>query len=88
MAITPLIMSDSDSPFDVFRRAVGIAGSQAKFAKGVGCTQGNISQLLRNRRELPAQFVLKAEAETGVSRHELRPDLYPRENGAIEGLRP
>ncbi|MCZ4340156.1 YdaS family helix-turn-helix protein [Sphingomonadaceae bacterium G21617-S1] len=25
---------------------------------------------------LPAEYVLLAERETGVSRHELRPDLY------------
>lgn len=25
----------------------------------------------------PAEYVLKIEAATGVSRHELRPDLYP-----------
>ena len=27
--------------------------------------------------ELPGEFVLSIERETGVSRHELRPDLYP-----------
>ena len=29
--------------------------------------------------EVPAKRVLKIEKITGVSRHELRPDLYPRE---------
>ncbi len=28
---------------------------------------------------MPAEFVLKAEAATGVSRHDLRPDIYPVE---------
>ena len=27
---------------------------------------------------LPAEHVLKVEAATGVPRHDLRPDLYPR----------
>lgn len=30
-------------------------------------------------RRVPAEFVLKVEALTGVSRHELRPDIYPIE---------
>lgn len=29
---------------------------------------------------VPAERVLKVEAATGVSRHELRPDLYPRDD--------
>jgi DNA-binding transcriptional regulator YdaS (Cro superfamily) len=29
--------------------------------------------------EVPAKRVLKIEKITGISRHELRPDLYPRE---------
>ena len=87
MAITPPIMSETESPFAAFKRAVRVAGSQAKFAKAVGCTQGNISQLLLKQSDLPAQFVLKAEAVTGVSRYDLRPDLYPREAGQLEGLR-
>ena len=30
--------------------------------------------------EVPAKRVLKIEKFTGVSRHDLRPDLYPREH--------
>lgn len=66
------------SPPDAFADAVNRAGGQTDFAKLVGCTQGNIWQLLKKRSPLPAQYVLKAEAGTGVSRHDLRPDLYPR----------
>ena len=28
---------------------------------------------------MPAEYVLRTEAATGVSRHDLRPDIYPRE---------
>lgn len=28
---------------------------------------------------MPAEYVRIAEAATGVSRHDLRPDIYPRE---------
>jgi len=31
---------------------------------------------------VPAERVLDVERATGVSRHELRPDLYPREDEA------
>ena len=34
---------------------------------------------------IPADRVLDIEAVTGVSRHELRPDIYPREKGRARG---
>lgn len=66
------------SPLDAFRLAVRRAGGQLRFAKLVGCTQGAISQRLSSGKPLSARFVLRAEEGTGVSRHDLRPDLYPR----------
>lgn len=33
----------------------------------------------RRRGRIPAERVLQVERVTGVSRHILRPDLYPRE---------
>jgi DNA-binding transcriptional regulator YdaS (Cro superfamily) len=47
-------------------------------AKICGCTPGNINQLVQKKSELPAEYVLAVEAATGVPRHDLRPDLYPR----------
>jgi DNA-binding transcriptional regulator YdaS (Cro superfamily) len=67
------------SPCDSFACAVRLAGGQVAFAALVGCTQSNISRLLTAKRQLPGRYVLKAEAGTGVSRHDLRPDLYPHE---------
>lgn len=34
------------------------------------------------KRPLPPEHVLKVEAATGISRHELRPDIYPPEEQA------
>lgn len=62
-----------------FRRSVGLAETQKAFGLMVGTTQQNVSELLRKGRLLPMRYVEKAEAGTGVSRHELRPDLYPPE---------
>ena len=60
------------------QRAVELAGSQTALAAICVCTQGNIWQILNDdRRKLPAEYVLRIEAATGVSRHDLRPDLYP-----------
>jgi len=64
-------------PVEAFREAVRIAGSQTAFARIVGCTQGNISQLLKFGRLLPPGYVVAVEAATGISRHQLRPDIYP-----------
>lgn len=70
-------MANDMSPFAAFEHAVVTAGGQSAFARMVGCTPGNISQLLKKRSNLPGRFVLIAERKTGVSRSLLRPDLYP-----------
>jgi DNA-binding transcriptional regulator YdaS (Cro superfamily) len=57
-------------------------GNQSRFAAAIGTSQQLVSYWIRNGKELPAEFVLKTEAETGISRHDLRPDLYPREDAA------
>lgn len=63
--------------FAAFQAAVAKAEGQTAFANICRCTQGNISQLLRNRSLLPERLVLRAEAGTGIARHDLRPDIYP-----------
>jgi DNA-binding transcriptional regulator YdaS (Cro superfamily) len=66
------------TPFEAFDLAVTRAGGQSALARICGCTPGNINQLLQAKRDLPAEYVLAVEAATDVSRHDLRPDLYPR----------
>ncbi len=43
------------------------------------------SQAVGQWKRVPAERVLDVEAITGVSRHDLRPDLYPREQVKIGG---
>lgn len=62
--------------------AVSAAGSQARLAVVCGCTTPNIWQLVQRGRPLPAEYVLRVEAATGVSRHRLRPDIYPADEAA------
>lgn len=56
-------------------RAVANVGGQAKFARLIGVTAQAVSQW----DEVPPLRVLAVERVSGVSRHELRPDLYPLE---------
>lgn len=70
-------MARKRTPFDAFADAVKKAGGQTALAAICGCTQGNIWQLLKKGSPLPAQYVLAVETATGISRHELRPDIYP-----------
>ncbi|MCC6196770.1 MAG: helix-turn-helix domain-containing protein [Burkholderiales bacterium] len=58
-------------------RAVQLAGGQTELARMLGVTQGMVWQWANGRRQVAAERVLAIEAATGVSRHDLRPDIYP-----------
>lgn len=53
-------------------KAIQKAGGVAAFAKALGVSSQNISQW----RRCPPGRCLEVEALTGVSRHDLRPDIY------------
>lgn len=53
--------------------------NQSMFARAIGTSQQLVSYWLKNGRPLPGEYVLKAEAAGFGSRHDLRPDLYPRD---------
>lgn len=63
---------DDKSPLE---RAKERVGGQAALAKLIGVTAQAISQW----EEVPPLRVLDVERASGVSRSELRPDLYPVE---------
>lgn len=58
--------------------------SQTEFARRINVSQGMVWQWLNKRRRVSAEQVLSIESATDgkVSRHDLRPDLYPRDNTA------
>jgi DNA-binding transcriptional regulator YdaS (Cro superfamily) len=68
-------MSDKS---EALERAVKNAGGQAEFARLIGVTAQAVSQW----DKVPPLRVLAVENVSGVSRHELRPDLYPLEDEA------
>jgi DNA-binding transcriptional regulator YdaS (Cro superfamily) len=65
---------------EALKRACGLAGGQKPLAERIGTTQSQVWYWLeRSKKGVPAEFVLPIERETGVSRSELRPDLWPAE---------
>jgi DNA-binding transcriptional regulator YdaS (Cro superfamily) len=58
------------------KSAVEVLGSQTNLAKKLGCTPQNVQHMC-STGHVPGKHVLRIEAETGISRSLLRPDLYP-----------
>ena len=55
-----------------------VDNSQSRLARICGVSQPTVwGWINRGRGILPAEYVLAVERETGVSRHLLRPDVYP-----------
>ena len=55
--------------------------SQVAVARAVGVSPQAVSEILRRGKRVPAEWCLALETATGgaVTRHDLRPDLYPPE---------
>jgi DNA-binding transcriptional regulator YdaS (Cro superfamily) len=60
----------------LLRKAIKDAGSQAKLAARIGCGQQTLSDLLNGKRRMSGDMAVLIEAGTGISRHQLRPDLF------------
>lgn len=65
------------------QRAAELAGGQSALARKLGCTSQAVSKMCSTGR-VPAERVLAVESAVSgaVTRHELRPDLYPLEQPA------
>lgn len=61
-------------------RAIDKAGSQAELARVCAVSSTAVWKWVRTAKRVPAEYALAIESATGVSRHELRPDIYPIEN--------
>lgn len=64
---------------EALRRAINILGSQQRAAEIVGVKQPSISWMARHGAKVPAEWCIPLEKATAarVTRHDLRPDLYP-----------
>ena len=67
------------TPFESLKQAVTNAGGQSGLARICGVAQPTVWKWLQSAKRLPAEYVLRIEQATGVSRHHLRPDIYPVE---------
>lgn len=66
--------------FEALIRVFECYGStQEAVAEALGVSQSTVSRMLSQSKQLRHDLVLKAEEDTGISRHDLRPDIYPRE---------
>ncbi len=67
------------TPFQALLLAVERAGSQAALGRIAGVSTTAVWKWVQSSKRVPAEYVRAIEAATGVSRHDLRPDIYPRE---------
>lgn len=54
------------------------AGSESQMARDLEVSQPTVWRWVNQSRQLPSEHVLRCEELYGVSRHDLRPDIYPR----------
>lgn len=72
-------MVDEQTPYEALTLASKLAGSNAALARICGISPTAVWKWVQRSKRVPAEYVLRIEAATGVSRHDLRPDIYPRE---------
>ncbi|WP_336981622.1 transcriptional regulator [Altererythrobacter fulvus] len=72
-------MEHSPTPFEALQSAVDRAGGQTGLARICKVTQPAVWKWLQSAKRLPAEHVIPVESATGISRHHLRPDIYPIE---------
>ncbi|KAB0573401.1 YdaS family helix-turn-helix protein [Brucella pituitosa] len=63
---------------DLVSKAVELKGSQAKLAEEMGCSQQQVSYLLKYATSISAEMALAIDKATkgAVPRYALRPDIY------------
>lgn len=64
--------------FEALQRVRSHYKTDSAMADAFDVTQPTVWRWLNQSKQLPGEHVLLAERLTGVSRHDLRPDLYPR----------
>ena len=62
----------SNNAYRALQRAIKIVGP-AELARRLGITRQAVDQW----RKVPATRAVEVERETGIPRHELRPDVFP-----------
>ncbi|RSU63366.1 hypothetical protein DAH55_03910 [Sphingomonas koreensis] len=73
-------MDTKPTRYEALKLVVEAYGSQEATAETFGVAQSTVSRWLTQSKQLPVEYVLQAEADTQISRHWLRPDIYPVEH--------
>ena len=69
---------NTHQPCNALKRVVSYFATQEEAAVALGVDQSTVSRWLKSG-QIGVACVLAAEKATGISRHDLRPDIYPRE---------
>jgi DNA-binding transcriptional regulator YdaS (Cro superfamily) len=72
-------MKQETTPYQALLQAVTAVGSLAALARQCGVSTTAVWKWVQSAKRVSPEYVLRVEAATGVSRHALRPDIYPRE---------
>jgi TorA maturation chaperone TorD len=67
---------------DGLDRAIDAVGGVAQLARKIGISQPSVSNWTR----VPAERVIAVETATGISRHDLRPDLYSEQAASADPI--
>jgi DNA-binding transcriptional regulator YdaS (Cro superfamily) len=65
------------------QEAVNRLGSQSAMGRLLSVSQATVWKWLKRGKPLPAEHVLLVESATGISKHDLRPDIFPRQPAAV-----
>ncbi len=66
------------TPSEALTAAIKTAGSQSALGRACGVSQTAVWKWVEKAGQISAEHALKAAEITGVSAHDLRPDIYPR----------
>lgn len=72
-----------ETALGALKSAVEQMGGQSATARLLKVSQAAVWKWLDEGKMLPAEHVLTIEAATQISRHDLRPDIYPRESASL-----
>lgn len=73
-----LINQDREKRRAIYR-AIDACGGNTAMARAIGANSPAVVSMWAHRGNIPARWVIAVEQASGVSRHDLRPDIYPRQ---------